>query len=286
MTRIVLDGNGQDMTKADLAGLFNYDKHSVQPTIMRYFDDIFHYAAFVGTGFTAGTDGVPTAGVVNEVAIVIAGFPVQTYSGLSIGAVELYNLALANDLDGLYAIILAGNDSILGTSSSDRLIGGTGNDIIRGLGGIDRILGEDGDDRLMGDNGADILTGAKGNDRFDGGRNADTMTGGPGADRFYFTTDPVNNRDRINDFKEGIDKIILENSVFAGIGTAGARMDESHFLSVSTLAGAPDDDVNDRIIYATTTGILYYDAAGSTAAVEVVRILNEAPVTASDIWLV
>jgi Ca2+-binding RTX toxin-like protein len=89
----------------------------------------------------------------------------------------------------------AGNDRISAAGLTDdamKLVvrGGTGNDVIRG---------GNGRDDLFGNTGRDHLFGARGNDE---------LTGGSGGDLFIFAGQ--NGTDRIQDFRDGVDKIRLQ----------------------------------------------------------------------------
>lgn len=115
---------------------------------------------------------------------------------------------------------LAGNDRLFGGSGNDVLRGGAGNDLLSGGAGRDRLLGGSGNDELRGGPerdilkgaaGDDLLIGGTGNDRLQGGAGNDTLTGGTGADRFVFARG--DGRDRITDFKDGVDLIVIRNGV-------------------------------------------------------------------------
>ncbi len=67
------------------------------------------------------------------------------------------------------------------------------------------IKGTNKGDVLTGRNGNDTLCGGKGKDLLVGGGGADIMKGGKGADIFV-----VSDGDTILDFKQGVDKIILD----------------------------------------------------------------------------
>src|SRR5581483_5223754 len=99
-----------------------------------------------------------------------------------------------------------------GTSGS--VFGDNGNDRLAGGSAADKLHGGDGDDRLIG---------AGGNDTLDGGTGLDTLTGGAGKDQFVFQTNlgPGANLDHITDFTVNVDKIVLDQSVFQGIGHRG-----------------------------------------------------------------
>lgn len=111
-----------------------------------------------------------------------------------------------------------------------------------------------------GDAGNDRLSGGSGNDLLDGGQGADTMHGGTGEDSFRFSTELGNgNVDRIYDFAVGEDLILLDSLIFTEAGVDGALALGAFHKSASGLSHEADD----RIIYNTETGALYYDADGS-----------------------
>jgi Ca2+-binding RTX toxin-like protein len=82
--------------------------------------------------------------------------------------------------------------------------------------GADRILGNAADNRLRGAAGADHVAGGAGND---------LLTGNAGADRFIFGAG--DGRDRITDFTQGQDRLLLSDDLWGGGAmTAGAVLDE------------------------------------------------------------
>ena len=95
----------------------------------------------------------------------------------------------------------AGGDRLLGGAGGDRLSGGGGRDLIKGAGGVDLLSGGAGGDRLLGGRGAD---------RLDGGPRTDVLFGGPGADVFLLGR--KDGRDRIKDFRPGVDRIEVEGA--------------------------------------------------------------------------
>lgn len=109
------------------------------------------------------------------------------------------------DTGGLDNVVLASPDPIIGTAEADELTGGVGDDVLRGLQGADDISGGDGDDRLRGNSGHDVL---------DGDDGADRLTGGAGSDLFVFTND--GDRDKITDFEDGVDLLMIN-----GVGDLG-----------------------------------------------------------------
>jgi Ca2+-binding RTX toxin-like protein len=105
---------------------------------------------------------------------------------------DLVNLtvgALANYPDGYAA--LDGNDTIIGSSDGelimgnrgqDSLVGGSGNDILIGGKDIDKIDGGIGNDLMKGDQETDTLIGGEGADTAYGGKGNDLLLGGLGDD--------------------------------------------------------------------------------------------------------
>ncbi len=111
-----------------------------------------------------------------------------------------------------------------------------------------------------GEAGADTLRGGRGSDLLDGGLEADTLIGGEGEDSFRFSTELGDgNIDAIRDFEVNEDLILLDNFIFQNVGDDGALSFGA--FSKSATGGARDSD--DRIIYDTDSGALFYDADGS-----------------------
>ncbi|MCV6584563.1 MAG: M10 family metallopeptidase C-terminal domain-containing protein [Marinibacterium sp.] len=118
-----------------------------------------------------------------------------------------------DDADKAYG--LAGSDYIDGGEGNDRLVGGGAADVILGGLGDDKLLGGDGDDSQDGGAGTDFLNGGSGADTLIDGSGRDKMQGGDGADRFELVRD--GERDRIADFQDGIDLIVLHDAVYADL---------------------------------------------------------------------
>jgi Ca2+-binding RTX toxin-like protein len=109
-----------------------------------------------------------------------------------------------------------------------------------------------------------------------GGAGQDTLTGGEGSDIFRFDTalDAVANVGTILDFSAADDSIWLDDAVFSVLS---ALRQPASSASKDTAAGAKDAD--DRIVYNSATGNLYYDADGSGIAYGNVKFatLSSAP---------
>jgi hypothetical protein len=171
-----------------------------------------------------------------------------------------------------------GNDRLNGSAGNDTANGGAGNDLVRGSSGNDRLGGNAGNDRLLagsgndglnGGAGDDRLSGESGNDHLNGGLGADMLSGGFGFDSFIFsTTLGAGNIDTVR-FQVLFDTIQLDTAVFTGL-SAGALADNAFRL------GAAAVDSNDRIIYSSLTGALFFDpdGAGGTGQIQFATLLG------------
>jgi len=147
------------------------------------------------------------------------------------------------------------------------------------------IGGTAGADHLAGLGGNDNLSGGSGDDWLEGGAGQDVMTGGAGADSFVFRDTPFNsNYDRVMDFASGTDKVLLHEDAYADVGAPGnfSAGDARFYAAAGATAG---HDADDRIIYNTSNGYLFYDADGSGAgrALFMGIVQGAATLVASDI---
>ena len=147
----------------------------------------------------------------------------------------------------------------LGTSGRDKLFAvdthksiyinaGLGNDVLTGGRAADFLVGGGGNDDMLG---------GRGNDSFIGGGGNDLLNGGSGRDSFIFAAalDASTNVDTITSFSHDIDTLRLDDAFFAGL--ALGELDSGAFARTSQ--AAQDDD---RIIYNTSNGRLFFDATG------------------------
>ena len=206
-------------------------------------------------------------------------------------------------IDQLYAGI--GDDLLDGGTGADYLDGDDGNDTYVVDHVDDRIVERSGNDTIQaafhyvlaaelenltltgtaalggfGNDFANLITGNGAANRLDGGLGDDTLTGGAGADSFVFST-ALNvgpNFDRITDFSAADDSILLDRSVFTGLGANGA-LAGSAFVNGATAA-----DGDDRILYDRATGNIFYDADGSGGGVKILfaRVTAGAALTSAD----
>ncbi|RME15806.1 MAG: hypothetical protein D6801_06670, partial [Alphaproteobacteria bacterium] len=125
----------------------------------------------------------------------------------------------------------AGNDYAKGGKGADELHGDAGNDILRG---------EDQGDWLYGGDGRDLLIGGKGWDKLYGDAGRDTLVGNGGRDYFSFLTGF--GHDKVKDFQDGVDAIVLDSDLWGGTTLTGDQVvaqfgSVSHGNAVLTFAG-------------------------------------------------
>jgi hypothetical protein len=242
---------------------------------------------------------------------------------LSSSEVELLS---TNSHAATTAINLTGNSNdqtLLGNQGANVLHGGGGTDILVGYGGNDVYLTDvaatqaveavgGGSDQLYssvsytlaagseiellstnstaattalnmtGNEFGQTVLGNAGANTLDGKGGADTMYGYGGADTFAFTTAlGSGNIDHIADFSAVDDTIALAQSAFAGLGLGALS---ANAFVVGTAAG----DADDRIIYNSATGALFYDADGNGAgaAVQFATLDTHPTLTASDFTVI
>jgi Ca2+-binding RTX toxin-like protein len=229
--------------------------------------------------------------------------------------------ALSNSLTGNAAgnILIAGggNDSLDGGLGNDTLKGGLGDDtylvdaagdvVVEGLNAgtdtilsnVTRALGANQENLVLtgtaningaGNLLANSLTGNAGNNALNGGAGGDVLTGGLGNDIFVFNTAlGAGNVDTITDFTSGLERIRLDDDIFAAFDAAVATKLTADQFCIGDGATSAQDST-DRIIYDTSTGALYYDADGldGAAAVQfaVVGSTTHPSLTASDFVLI
>jgi Ca2+-binding RTX toxin-like protein len=145
------------------------------------------------------------------------------------------------------------------------------------------IIGNAGANQLNGLDGTDVLSGRAGNDTLNGGLGNDKMSGGAGQDIFVFNTalNATPNIDRITGFSGPDDTIRLENTgalLFNALTTTGT------LATAAFRIGTAAADADDRIIYNSTNGALFYDAdgTGAVAAIRFATMSNNPTLAAAD----
>ncbi len=153
----------------------------------------------------------------------------------------------------------AGNDMIdTRGSGSNKINAGDGDNEIASGSGNDKIVTGKGNDDITGGGGNDLIHAGAGNDRIDAGAGVDRVLGGAGADHFLMSTLGDSAFVRILDFKatDG-DRMVFDTSVFTGL-SADTLADQ--FVATATGAATTAEQ---RVIFDTRNGKLYYDADGS-----------------------
>ena len=79
-------------------------------------------------------------------------------------------------------LMLAGNDTVQGSSDGELIKGNQDNDLLLGGGGNDTLLGGQNNDQLQGEEGNDLIFGEKAEDLLYGGAGDDSLFGGLAAD--------------------------------------------------------------------------------------------------------
>ncbi len=126
---------------------------------------------------------------------------------------------------------------------------------------VENVIGGKRADALSGDSSDNVLMGNRGKDVLAGRLGADTLSGGSGHDQFVFDARlRVSNTDVVTDFRHNADLLVLDDRIFKAIG---AKLNKREFYAGDDADQAHDR--NDRIVYDTATGKLYYDADGHRA---------------------
>ena len=235
-------------------------------------------------------------------------------------------LLSAIDPTASVAMNLTGNEfgqTIIGTAGVNTLIGGGGLDTLAGGGGNDFYRVEEAGDvvlenagggfdsvyavashalragsevellsainpassgamDLTGNEFANTIIGTNGANTLNGLGGSDVLQAHGGADSFAFTTAlGTGNIDAILGFSSTDDTILLDDAVFAGL--ALGALSAGAFVT-----GTGAQDADDRIIYNSSTGALYFDADGTGAGAAVqFATLNGAPaLNASDFQVI
>lgn len=183
-----------------------------------------------------------------------------------------------------YGSTLTGFESwrVWGNSLDDFAQTGAGRDFIWGRDGNDTCLGMGGHDRILGAEGQDSLDGGAGDDALSGGYGLDVLTGGTGADSFHFGS-VAGFGDTITDMQTGVDQILLEVRLFAGL-TPGAL--DAALFQPGVAVGTAGQFVY-RSALSSGEGVLLWDANGSDAGGEVLvaRLSGMAALVAGDLIL-
>jgi Ca2+-binding RTX toxin-like protein len=280
----MIGGAGNDLMYVDNVGdvvteVLNEGIDTVRSTINFTLGDNVERLALLGSTSVNGT-GNDLANIItgNSAANILIGRGGGDTLNGAAGADEMRG-GLGNDhyvVDNVGDTIVEGygngTDSVkssvnfsLSTSVENlRLVGagaisGTGN-------GLDNHLtGNGAANALNGAAGIDTIDGAAGNDTLNGGIGNDVLTGGAGADKYMFDSglNGSTNVDQVAGFSAVDDTIVLDQTIFSALPSLGTLAAGRFF------AGAAAHDADDRIIYDSATGKIFYDADGNGAGAQV-----------------
>ncbi|MEH2135495.1 beta strand repeat-containing protein [Nostoc sp.] len=155
----------------------------------------------------------------------------------------------------------AGDDylSVLASSGDKILDGGDGNDILTASNAL-------GNNTLIGGNGDDIITGGAGNDILIGGYGNDTLYGG---DTIYAGNPNPTDTFAFNSYNEGVDTIFNLNTNYGLIQVSadgfGGGLSIGSLQTNQFTLGTSATTSNQRFIYNSATGALFFDQDGSAA---------------------
>ena len=280
---------GQTLTGNALANLITagsgddiLDGAGGNDTMIGGFGNDTYYVEAAGDVVTEAADaGIDT--VITTFADYTLGANVENVTAGDAGPHSFVGNALNNVLTGS-----SGRDVLDGRQGNDTLIGGLGNDIYYVDSASDNIIegfnaGYDivysatnyslagryiesvtltgtSNTYAIGNTQANVIIGSLGDNVLRGLEGNDTLTGRAGRDTFGFDTAlGAGNVDRITDFTVVDDTIRLSRSIFTQIGGNGV-------LNAGAFAiGSEAMEADDRIIYNSSTGDIFYDADGNGA---------------------
>src|SRR5204862_7710861 len=123
----------------------------------------------------------------------------------------------------------------------------------------DNLNGTNGNDSIYGLGGNDTIFANGGNDWVQGGAGNDSVSGGSGQDSYAFAEFGSANADTVANFDTGWDNIQLDAAGFSAIGATGRfASGDARFYAAAGATGGHDAD--DRVVYDSSTGRLFYDA--------------------------
>lgn len=229
--------------------------------------------------FSNQTEDMALVGFAKGASTIIGGAGVDLIVGGS-GADRLTGSGGADSLSGE-----AGNDTLIGAQADTLLDGGAGTDLLQvaadfvaasnaQLVNVEAVtltatgLSLDMSNQTEGliltgfASGASTIVGGSGADSLTGGSGSDILTGGSGVDSFVFSF--LTGVDSLSDFTAGSDRILLDRTVLAEIGSIGTLNIDAFWSADNAVTG---QDATDRLIYDSASGALYYDADGNGSGI-------------------
>jgi len=150
------------------------------------------------------------------------------------------------------------------------------------------INGTSANDTLVGGSGNDTIFANSGNDWIEGRAGNDQLSGGSGQDSYVFREYGAANADTLANFDgNGWDNLRFDGAAFGALGGSGRfAASDARFYAAAGASGGHDAD--DRLVYDTNSGHLYYDVDGSGAAAAqlVANLPTGSTLVASDIWVI
>ncbi len=214
-TYVFVAGDGTDtIDEQELGGLDVLEIHS---SLLRNInpDDISYWLSGGKHDFTIGLVG----GAQGSVTIKQMDVPLSQVEILRLFDADGQQVGPDVDLVQKFHDAGAGLDDVISLRKGNHeVFAGGGHDILEGGRGNERLHGGRGHDILQGGKGNDKLHGGHGRDTLAGGKGNDKLSGGPGGDHFIFDQKPGGlHADRIKDFVDGKDLMILKASKFDGL---------------------------------------------------------------------
>ena len=135
---------------------------------------------------------------------------------------------------------------------------------------------------FTGNEKSNEISGNAGGNLIDGKGGSDVLIGGEGADGFAVTTAlGPDNIDAMPLYEVGVDRIYLDDAIFTGLTEGVLSANAFH-------VGSAAADADDRIIYDSSTGALYYDADGNGAglAIQFAQLHEALPLVSTDFQVI
>ncbi len=178
-----------------------------------------------------------------------------------------------------------GNDTYIFDSAADRAVevSGEGVDLIQSsvsvvladfvenlslAGAVNIDASGNGLNNLISGNSADNIINGRGG--------IDVLTGGAGNDTFVFDVEMNQSKNlaKITDFDGSYDKLKLDHSIFEALAVVNVGGEQFLAASAFKLMGSSPIDANDRIIYDSSVGGLFYDKDGSGSNYSAVKFAS------------
>jgi Ca2+-binding RTX toxin-like protein len=192
-----------------VSDFFKRTSAETSPTVATYTLDSGTFTRLEGEDLAYNGQNNPVSGTATKLQYTSGGTLTFSLAGMAVSAATLFTLAKSGDTEGFLGLVLAGDDTVLGTAFADQLQGLGGSDLIRGRAG------------------KDTLDGGAGNDTLDGGAGADRLVGGSGLD--------------IASYKNA------ESGLTVSLSSLSQRTGEAKGDSFSSIEGLTGSDFADRL---------------------------------------